>query len=391
MRRPLDGIRVIDLSRFLSGPFCTQLLADYGADVIGVESPRGRELRPAGARDSYFFLSAQPRQALARARLPAARRARGAGAPARRARTCWSRTTGRACSARSASTPHELLRRHPRLIVCSISGFGADGPYARRPGFDPIAQGMSGLMSLTGTEESGPTRVGIAISDLLAGIFAAHGIQLALLARAQTRARPARGHLAARGDDRRAVVGRGHVLREREEPGARRATIIRSPRRPAASARATAISSSPPRTTPSSTGSRSRSGTASGCSTRASRTCRRAWRTGRRCSRRSRRCSRRDDVAYWVSAAQRGRRAGGPRARPRRRLQRPAGARARDARAPAAPRARDLPHHGPAREAVGDAGRDPARAAAARRAHAPRCCARPATPRPRSPRSRKTA
>jgi formyl-CoA transferase len=82
--------------------------------------------------------------------------------------------------------PAELLRRHPRLIVCSISGFGADGPYAGRPGFDPIAQGMSGLMSLTGTEESGPTRVGIAISDLLAGIFAAHGVQLALLARVQT-------------------------------------------------------------------------------------------------------------------------------------------------------------------------------------------------------------
>jgi crotonobetainyl-CoA:carnitine CoA-transferase CaiB-like acyl-CoA transferase len=82
--------------------------------------------------------------------------------------------------------PHELLRRHPRLVVCSISGFGADGPYAARPGFDPIAQAMSGLMSLTGTEESGPTRVGIAISDLLAGIFAAQGIQLALLARART-------------------------------------------------------------------------------------------------------------------------------------------------------------------------------------------------------------
>jgi crotonobetainyl-CoA:carnitine CoA-transferase CaiB-like acyl-CoA transferase len=79
--------------------------------------------------------------------------------------------------------PRALLERHPRLIVCSISGFGATGPYANRPGFDPIAQAMSGLMSLTGTEQSGPTRVGNAISDLLGGIFAAHGIQLALLAR----------------------------------------------------------------------------------------------------------------------------------------------------------------------------------------------------------------
>ncbi|MCZ6783446.1 MAG: CoA transferase, partial [Proteobacteria bacterium] len=82
--------------------------------------------------------------------------------------------------------PVLLCERFPRLIYCSISGFGADGPYRDRPGFDQIAQGMSGLMSLTGTEESGPTRAGIAISDLLAGIFAAHGVQLALLARART-------------------------------------------------------------------------------------------------------------------------------------------------------------------------------------------------------------
>jgi len=76
-----------------------------------------------------------------------------------------------------------LTRRFPRLVYCGISGFGADGPYRDRPGFDQIAQGMSGFMSLTGTPESGPTRAGIAIGDLLGGIFAAHGIQLALLAR----------------------------------------------------------------------------------------------------------------------------------------------------------------------------------------------------------------
>jgi crotonobetainyl-CoA:carnitine CoA-transferase CaiB-like acyl-CoA transferase len=79
-----------------------------------------------------------------------------------------------------------LLERHPRLIYCAISGFGSTGPYRDRPGFDQIAQGMSGFMSLTGTPESGPTRAGIAIGDLLAGIFAAHGVQLALLARERT-------------------------------------------------------------------------------------------------------------------------------------------------------------------------------------------------------------
>jgi crotonobetainyl-CoA:carnitine CoA-transferase CaiB-like acyl-CoA transferase len=182
---PLDGIRVIDLSRFLSGPFATQLLADYGADVISVESPRGRELQPAGARDSYFFLSANR-----------GKRSLALDLKGDEGRAVLSRLLARAdvlvenyrpgVLAALGFDPAELLRRDARLVVCSISGFGADGPYASRPGFDPIAQAMSGLMSLTGTDESGPTRVGIAISDLLAGIFAAHGIQLALLARERT-------------------------------------------------------------------------------------------------------------------------------------------------------------------------------------------------------------
>jgi crotonobetainyl-CoA:carnitine CoA-transferase CaiB-like acyl-CoA transferase len=179
---PLAGVRVVDLSRFLSGPFCTQLLADYGADVVSIESPRGRELSAPGARDSYFFLSANrgKRSLALDVKQPAGREV-------------LARLLARAdvlvenfrpgVLAALGFEPVTLLARHPRLIVCSISGFGADGPYAVRPGFDPIAQGMSGLMSLTGTEESGPTRVGIAISDLLAGIFAAHGVQLALLAR----------------------------------------------------------------------------------------------------------------------------------------------------------------------------------------------------------------
>jgi len=182
---PLTGIRVIDLSRFLSGPFCTQLLADYGADVVSIESPRGRELQRPGTRDSYFFLSANrgKRSLALDVKTPAgravlARLLEGADVLVENYRPGVLAALGFA--------PAELLRRHPKLIVCSISGFGATGPYAERPGFDPIAQAMSGLMSLTGTVESGPTRVGIAISDLLAGIFAAQGIQLALLARGQT-------------------------------------------------------------------------------------------------------------------------------------------------------------------------------------------------------------
>jgi crotonobetainyl-CoA:carnitine CoA-transferase CaiB-like acyl-CoA transferase len=183
---PLRGIRVLDLTRYLAGPFATMLLADYGADVVKVESLAGREFRaPGSTRDSYFFLSAN----------------RG-----KRSLTLdLKREEGRALFLRMLPAfdvvvenyrpdvmeklglgADALIAAHPRLVYCGISGFGADGPYSGRPGFDQIAQGMSGFMSLTGTEDSGPTRAGIAIGDLLGGIFAAHGIQLALLARERT-------------------------------------------------------------------------------------------------------------------------------------------------------------------------------------------------------------
>ena len=179
---PLAGIRVVDLTRYLAGPFCTQLLADYGADVVRVESTRTREFARPSGEDSYFFLTAN----------------RGKRSLA----LDWSADAGRAVLARLIDgadvlvenfrpgvleargfAPEDLRAAHPRLVIARISGFGADGPYRDRPGFDQIAQGMSGLMSLTGTEASGPTRSGIAISDVLGGMFAAHGIQLALLAR----------------------------------------------------------------------------------------------------------------------------------------------------------------------------------------------------------------
>jgi CoA:oxalate CoA-transferase len=183
---PLAGVRVLDLTRYLAGPFATMLLADYGADVVKIESRRGREFRlPGMDRDTYFFLSSN----------------RG-----KRSMTLDIKTAeGRELLARLLPYfdvlienfrptvmeqlglgPQKLVERFPRLIYCGVSGFGADGPYRDRPGFDQIAQGMSGFMSLTGTVESGPTRAGIAIADLLAGIFAAQGIQLALLARART-------------------------------------------------------------------------------------------------------------------------------------------------------------------------------------------------------------
>ena len=183
---PLSGIRVLDLTRYLAGPFCTMLLADYGADVIKVESRQGREFRaPDSGRDSYFFLSANRGK---RSLTLDYRTSAGRDVLLRLLEGCdvLVENFRPGVMARFDLAPEALLERFPTLVYCGISGFGADGPYAERPGFDQIAQGMSGLMSLTGTSESGPTRSGIAISDLLGGIFAAHGIQLALLARAST-------------------------------------------------------------------------------------------------------------------------------------------------------------------------------------------------------------
>jgi crotonobetainyl-CoA:carnitine CoA-transferase CaiB-like acyl-CoA transferase len=179
----LAGIRVLDLTRYLAGPFCTMLLGDHGADVVKVESPRGREFRaPGAARDNYFFLSSNR-----------GKRSLVLDLASASGRELLLRILPRFDVIVENFRPgvmgalglaHETLRsRFPRLVVCGISGFGADGPYRDRPGFDQIAQGMSGFMSLTGTSESGPTRAGIAIADLLAGIFAAQGILLALFER----------------------------------------------------------------------------------------------------------------------------------------------------------------------------------------------------------------
>jgi CoA:oxalate CoA-transferase len=180
---PLEGVRVLDLTRYLAGPYCTMLLADYGADVVKFESRKGREFRaPGSGRDNYFFLSSNrgKRSVTLDLRSDAGRDLLLRLLPSFDVLVENFRPGVMAELGLGADT---LTRRFPRLVYCGISGFGADGPYRDRPGFDQIAQGMSGFMSLTGTPESGPTRAGIAIGDLLGGIFAAHGIQLALHSR----------------------------------------------------------------------------------------------------------------------------------------------------------------------------------------------------------------
>jgi crotonobetainyl-CoA:carnitine CoA-transferase CaiB-like acyl-CoA transferase len=184
---PLNGIKVVDLTRYLAGPFCTQILGDYGAEILkieAVENPRG-EMGESKGRDNYFFLSANRSKKSLRVAIkkPEGREILmrlidGADVVVDNYRPTVMKALGLDYEALSA--------RNPRIITCSISGFGASGPLRDFPGFDQIAQGMSGLMSVTGTAESGPMRVGIAICDLLGGIFAANGILLALEARHRT-------------------------------------------------------------------------------------------------------------------------------------------------------------------------------------------------------------
>jgi crotonobetainyl-CoA:carnitine CoA-transferase CaiB-like acyl-CoA transferase len=181
---PLAGITIVDLTRYLAGPFCTQILGDYGAEVIKVEPVKGARAEMGGytGTDSYFFMSTNRSKKSVQIdlRQPAGRDvmlrlADQADVVIDNFRPGVMEEMGLGYEALSA--------RNPRIIGCSISGFGASGPMRDTPGFDQIAQGFSGLMSVTGTEESGPTRVGIAICDLLGGIFAAQGILLALQAR----------------------------------------------------------------------------------------------------------------------------------------------------------------------------------------------------------------
>lgn len=183
---PLRGIRVLDFTRYLAGPYCTMLLADYGADVVRVEAPGVREFQVPGTdRDSYFFLSSNRNKRSITIDLKREQGRALVGRMLPRFDVVVENFRPRVMEELGLGAD-ALTTRFERLVYCAVSGFGADGPYADRPGFDQIAQGMSGFMSLTGTAESGPTRAGIAIGDVLAGMFAAHGIQLALFERERT-------------------------------------------------------------------------------------------------------------------------------------------------------------------------------------------------------------
>lgn len=188
---PLDGIRVIDLSEALAGPWCTMLLGDLGADVIKVERPDGGDQSrgwapPFVGSESAYFLSVNrnKRGITVNIQTPGGQeimRRLLAGADV------FVTNVRRTGSLRKVGLDDEtLLALNPRLIYCAISGYGRSGPYAGRAGYDLVAQGEAGLMSVTGDAESAPMRFPVPIADMTAGIYSALGILAALLVRGRT-------------------------------------------------------------------------------------------------------------------------------------------------------------------------------------------------------------
>jgi crotonobetainyl-CoA:carnitine CoA-transferase CaiB-like acyl-CoA transferase len=185
---PLAGLKVLDLSRALAGPFCGMILADLGADVIKVEPLDGEMVRTWGPFQegiSVYYLSIHrnKRSVALDFRDPQGlellrEMADGVDILVENFKPGVMEAMGMS---------YETLReRNPGLVFASITGFGRGGPYSDWPGMDQIAQGMSGLMSLTGQPESGPTRVGIPIGDVVGGMWATMGIQAAIIERQHT-------------------------------------------------------------------------------------------------------------------------------------------------------------------------------------------------------------
>ncbi|MGQ0635141.1 MAG: CaiB/BaiF CoA transferase family protein [Planctomycetaceae bacterium] len=190
MRAVLEGVQVLDLSRVLAGPYCTMLLADQGADVIKVERPDGGDDTrhwgpPFAAGESAYYLSCN-------------RNKRGITL---NLKTAAGRELARRLAERSDVLVEnflpgtldrwglgfaELSQRNPRLVYCSITGFGQTGPRSAEPGYDIMIQALAGVMSITGEPDGPPMKLGVAISDITAGLFACQAIVGALYAREMT-------------------------------------------------------------------------------------------------------------------------------------------------------------------------------------------------------------
>ncbi len=185
MPQPLSGIKIVDVTSVLAGPYCTMLLGDLGAEVIKIEPPSGDMIRKsppfiAGESTYYLYTNRNKRSMVLNLKKGEGRKillelVKDADVFVENYKP---RTKV------NLKIDYATLKEiNPKLIYCSISAFGQSGPWSDRPGFDQIAQGMSGLMSITGFPGSDPTRVGVAIGDSVASLFATYGILAALFER----------------------------------------------------------------------------------------------------------------------------------------------------------------------------------------------------------------
>lgn len=186
----LSGVKVLDCSQILAGPFCSMLLADMGAEVIKIEKPTGgddtRRMGPPfieGESAAFLAMNRNKRSVVLNFKEPA-----GVAAMKKLVKDAdviiENYRTG--VMDRLGLGYETLSEINPALVYCSISGFGRTGPYANRAGFDLVAQGMSGLMSFTGVPDSPPVKVGVPMADMNAGMFATYGILTAYINRLKT-------------------------------------------------------------------------------------------------------------------------------------------------------------------------------------------------------------
>jgi crotonobetainyl-CoA:carnitine CoA-transferase CaiB-like acyl-CoA transferase len=202
---PLAGLRVIDCSTVLAGPFCTMLLGDLGADVVKVEPPEGDATRgwgppwvghaPSGTRTAAYFLAVNRNKRSLRLDLSRdegrevlRRLLRGGDAVVENFRVGG--------FARLGFSDEVLAELNPGLVHLAISGFGTRGPDAEKPGYDFVIQGVGGLMSITGEPDGRPMKVGVAISDVVSGLFGAVSLLAGLLSRERSAREPGTAHVA---------------------------------------------------------------------------------------------------------------------------------------------------------------------------------------------------
>lgn len=187
---PLSGVRVLDLTRVLAGPFCAMILGDMGAEVIKIEEPgKGDDTRSwppfVGGESTYFMSINRSKKSLTlNLKAPEGREllkklVRKSDVVLENFRTGTMERLGLGYAT--------LAKVNPRLVYCAVSGFGESGPEAARAGYDLVVQAESGVMDITGFPDGPPVKVGTSIADLVAGMSAAHGVTLALLARTRTR------------------------------------------------------------------------------------------------------------------------------------------------------------------------------------------------------------